>query len=105
VTTTRVSRKETDHHGNLGESTSVHQQNLAGVRDDSAGRRKYDERRQVLRNFENGLAQRRRINSSKTSSSVDSDPMDRDDRVMQQRNNNTNKKIATQSHYGQQRTG
>ncbi|GAV03373.1 hypothetical protein RvY_13803-2 [Ramazzottius varieornatus] len=54
VTTTRVSRRESD----------VNQADAQLPRDDSAGRRKYDERRQLLRSFEENL-QRKRHQSAK----------------------------------------
>ena len=77
VTTTRVSRRESD----------VSQADQPLPRDDSAGRRKYDERRQLLRSFEDNLQRKRQQSAKPVSSSMDSDIRDRrDDRFTQSNN-------------------
>lgn len=89
VTYIASTRDRTTLRKEVNDETSVAAGDSDGqplAREDSAGRRKYEERRLVLRNFEDGL-QRKRLNSSKTSSSIDSDTNDRDDNFIQRKGN------------------
>lgn len=79
IASTRPPRKVTQDEAISSDGHTV-------PREDSAGRQKYEQRRLALRNFEDGL-QRKRLNSSKASSSIDSDTNDRDDNFIQRKGN------------------